>query len=792
MNVKPYLTSIILGLVLTACGSDNNKSKNVEPEIPLNISVSGKVIDGYLKNAKVCLDANNNLECDASEPQAVTDNTGTFQILTPDQSLVDSARLVAEANTETIDLDSDKNVTHPFTFIAKSNSPVITPFTSLIEDLVNKGHDYDSAKMELESLLKLDVDVDADYIEKANDDSLSSEQREHYQRLHTVAKLATVAISHNLDKLLPTTEHDKKEVLKAVYHKLTKTLDITSLEATFFQRNNIPLPDVNFLSKRFLQATIIKPAALTPLINITKAHEHSVTASLTDDVTTTGIHSFNSFVPEEVPSIWYEQWLYNKTSQQTIFTQEIWSGFGFNTLPEPFPFPYLVLNDGSFEAVAADLYVQTLNENGSITFSVREREDLYATMTPKQIASNALPIHAVLADHAELAGWNLLTDRQATFSEQAKVYDLTFTKDYDYFILPNRTGCVDSTEVLLGICNTAKVHSADELSLIHATTFDHLISEEASNGDLDSLKGVVTKTFGNIHIVAELTLLNQINLYTVEWQANEAGEIKKVSNFFDKGKWKKEMVDGLELLSMKLPKHSYHDIFPNFNRGEDDYNNFLVLQAEKLRWGKRFKANRPFRPNQYVFNLVARNEILAQTKFEKLTSGESIVPKSEPVNACRVGDTFASSSALEATNRFKRLVDFNASLRNCVTTTFAFSADYLLNQTLRNYDYNNQLQYQLSFLENENDVKYGLYVDYTGPAPQQMTFSWQIDAEGKVIMQGQQNNGQAYFVLAATAKNHEYISTKLFYEHSDYSPEMDQSKGKITGRVWTIIEPIDY
>ncbi|RYV03832.1 hypothetical protein SOPP22_02135 [Shewanella sp. OPT22] len=788
MSVKPYLACISL-VLLSACGGDDKKSKDVIPEIPITYSVTGKVIDGYLKSAKVCLDGNDNLICDPNEPSALTDETGTFILQTPNESLLNSSRLVAEANTETTIIHSGKKVKRPFAYVARPKATVVSPFTSMIEDLINKGHDYDSAKHEIETWLNLNVDVDADYIAKASDDNLPAEQRKHYERLHFVAKLSTVAIAHNLDKLLTNTEHTKKDVLQAIYHKLVKNLSATSLEATFFHRNTGFIPAHEFLSKRFLNALLIKPESLSSLISVTQAHERSIAGNLSTPVTGDGIHSLNNFFTEELPILWYESWLYNDSTEVTDFSQEIWSRFGFSPLAQPEPFPYLVLNNGSFTPVANDLFVQQLNEDGSLRFSVKSSVALYATMTPEKLDSNGLSIHSVLADHPDLRGWKLLDDPKAQFSDAAEVYSLTFTKDYDYFIMPQRSHCGGSTEYLHHICNTAKALLPGEDELIHATSFEQLISQTPSNGDLAKLKGVVTKTFGTVKIVAELLPENRMDLYVIEWHAKDNGELEQISNFFGKGVWKRETVDDLDFLSMKLPKHSFNELYPHFNRGQDQYNNFLVLQNEKLRWGMRFKANRPFRPNQYVFNKTGRDEIFEQTDFEKLTSGEPILPKSAPFSACRVGDNFAHSAELNAQNRLQSTQDFDASVRNCKTTNFTFTASNLLGLTLKNYDYEQNLKHQLRFVE-EDGNNYSYFIDYSTPAPQQFKLNWQVDDEGKVVLRSEPNASvQLYYELIAVNQAKEYVSTKLFYENETYSPEMDGSKGRIQGLVWEMIIP---
>ena len=55
---------ITVSLLLTACNGENQ-----QPIAPhYSTSVSGKVMDDPLSDAKVCFDINNNMHCDNQEP----------------------------------------------------------------------------------------------------------------------------------------------------------------------------------------------------------------------------------------------------------------------------------------------------------------------------------------------------------------------------------------------------------------------------------------------------------------------------------------------------------------------------------------------------------------------------------------------------------------------------------------------------------------------------------------------------------------------------------------------------
>ena len=72
-----FIASVLLA-TFTACGSDGEESTTTAPS-PINkITFSGVAIDGYIRNASVCLDTNINGTCDAGEPTTETHLDGTF------------------------------------------------------------------------------------------------------------------------------------------------------------------------------------------------------------------------------------------------------------------------------------------------------------------------------------------------------------------------------------------------------------------------------------------------------------------------------------------------------------------------------------------------------------------------------------------------------------------------------------------------------------------------------------------------------------------------------------------
>jgi acid phosphatase len=89
-----------LALALAACSGGGGSSISLG-------GTTGVVIGSYFRNARVCMDANNNGACDAGEPGAVTDGAGRYTLAGTGSSVV------AEIGTDAIQYDPDTGTATP-------------------------------------------------------------------------------------------------------------------------------------------------------------------------------------------------------------------------------------------------------------------------------------------------------------------------------------------------------------------------------------------------------------------------------------------------------------------------------------------------------------------------------------------------------------------------------------------------------------------------------------------------------------------------------------------------------
>ncbi len=121
---KRILVSAIASLLIVGCGGGSGATGSKD--------INGKVVDGYVKDAKVYADVNDNGKWDTTEPWCNTDVNGSYK-LTVSNDLNNSCVIISEGG---VDVDTDANVT--VNFKSTINKPIVTPATTLVVDLMKK------------------------------------------------------------------------------------------------------------------------------------------------------------------------------------------------------------------------------------------------------------------------------------------------------------------------------------------------------------------------------------------------------------------------------------------------------------------------------------------------------------------------------------------------------------------------------------------------------------------------------------------------------------------------------
>jgi len=150
-------------LSLTACGGGGSSSTYTS-------TISGKVIDGYIDGAEVCLDLNANYLCDDGEPNGRSGSGGSYSF-TYTGDIPPGTQVLAEVPAGAIDEDRG-TVAKSYNLMTPAESPgVVTPLTTLVSaEILSSGKTLTvteaetSVKLSL-NLVSTDTILENDFVE---------------------------------------------------------------------------------------------------------------------------------------------------------------------------------------------------------------------------------------------------------------------------------------------------------------------------------------------------------------------------------------------------------------------------------------------------------------------------------------------------------------------------------------------------------------------------------------------------------------------------------------------------
>ncbi len=192
------ILSITAPLVLVAACSGSS-SLNEEPGLgqgngteTQTTKVAGKVADGYLQGATVCVDINENGSCDSDEPQTTSGSGGSYTLDIPNGA--ENKPILALVPPTAIDEDTGKAIGKELRLSTPGGKPsFVSPITTLVhQELINNPSlDTDAAEATVLETLGLPNEKDAslftDYV--ANSKKGEEDTREKFHYLHQTARV---------------------------------------------------------------------------------------------------------------------------------------------------------------------------------------------------------------------------------------------------------------------------------------------------------------------------------------------------------------------------------------------------------------------------------------------------------------------------------------------------------------------------------------------------------------------------------------------------------------------------
>ncbi|MCW8956459.1 MAG: hypothetical protein OQL09_06220 [Gammaproteobacteria bacterium] len=187
---------------LTACSDSSSSDPDPVVDPITTVTLSGKVADGYLNGATVCLDLNENQVCDTGEPSATSTAGGNYS-LDATQAQIDAYPVVVKViANQTIDEDTGNAVTKAYTLSAPAGKGAfVSPLTTMVQAQVDAtGESVDVIESQILTSMGQDstaVSLFDDYVVKESD--ATDPNQASYERMHQVAQVTAVQIADNLE-----------------------------------------------------------------------------------------------------------------------------------------------------------------------------------------------------------------------------------------------------------------------------------------------------------------------------------------------------------------------------------------------------------------------------------------------------------------------------------------------------------------------------------------------------------------------------------------------------------------
>ncbi|GLS92170.1 hypothetical protein GCM10007916_32400 [Psychromonas marina] len=426
MKFQQTLISLFVIGTLSACGSSSSSDTVVADE-ESTTTLSGKAADGYLINAKVCLDLNKNKSCDDDEPSAMSDDDGAFSLEGVTQEQIDASPLLVEIiKNQTIDKDNPGVLlTKSYQLSAPAGYTFVSPLTTLVQNEVENGNSVEDAESNVQAKLGTSLNLNDDYVagKEGGDDS------KEFEKLHQIAQVTANIIADNIELLQTAADSEgialselisliSNEVFSALANITMQIENIANDEDLEFDADDIA-GDINE------EHIGLEVEGLTEKIAQNKADKESIVANLVNLIKDGGINWFWSEDEDGYILLEYGNLSLDAAGEINDVEYEIDENGEAVMLSYGSDDDEFVLTKDGWEINNDTITDITLNDNGSITF-VMVTTALNETITGKEIVLDGLNVSAILEDTGGDGLWSEAISETLVFPEGSKAYKLDF------------------------------------------------------------------------------------------------------------------------------------------------------------------------------------------------------------------------------------------------------------------------------------------------------------------------------------------------------------------------------
>ncbi|OUS40364.1 hypothetical protein A9R00_06390, partial [Oleispira antarctica] len=536
------LLTIFSASLLFGCSAFDNDD---DDDDPVTTSMSGKVADGYLAGAKVCLDLNSNKVCDEGEPSTTSTDGGEFSLDGVTQAQLDSAPLLVEIIVgETIDEDyPDVTITKKYTLTAPAGYAFISPLTTMVQsEIEESGLSPEDAEGSVQAKLGTTLDLGADYVAGAAGETDADE----FERLHKVAQVTVVVLQNNIElveEVLAGADVSFEDLVGLIVAQVLDALEDISTQVDAAGDSFDP---TTVAESDAVDAANIDPASVEEDIAEREAARLIATANIAAVLGSgDSLHFFEADSHNSTLEFFYSS--VSPGANSTVVISDFMfdpSGNGSwvaETESENDNNQMCVLANSSWNCIADESETISIEgdavivEIGGLAATRTEITGVSADLTSKRIQT--------FLDDEEFM---LVTNPKADFTTGATGYKLSFTRTQDMHAIfkqnvADATDCWDgggSQGIEVGQpfnptdvwCNNTFIRTGDgnhETDGAAATTLAQLISATAATNptDISNIKG--TSIYGrDLEVMVEFVTGGISNFYTIRHQEGQASVIE--------------------------------------------------------------------------------------------------------------------------------------------------------------------------------------------------------------------------------------------------------------------------
>ena len=505
---KALSIAAAVSVALAGCSATDNE----EP----TVSLSGVVADGYLQDALVCLDMNNNKACDSNEPQATTDSDGKYSFTASEGDSKTYPVISVIEPGVTKDADNLNRVLKAYVMSAPAGKPDwISPMTTMIQTEIesNKGMSVESAESRVKTNLGYSatsaVSLFKDYV-AAKDDTTSetAENRAQYKRIHQIAQVTARTLEENhtaIQDAATLAGEDKDALLNELVRILVKQVieNMAAITAAVDSGNSV---DGNGEFSADVATTTAGINVNTDnLADDLAAEQTASTASPINiaSILTAGIHVLGStFITDVASSTYKTRTIKATTTGGIVVTGTTWNGTDWVEDPDTgdtndTPYYNQVLTSTGLLRYNSNIDAETFSDNGDGTATLKE-EDGSGNIISKyvmrgvELSLAGKRIRSTL-DHDWVDGnhkaWEKATPGNAVFGAGAKGYRWNFTSANDvYYVRYNEASTGNSCSTDFGTSNT--------LTSANCTALKNTAGYVAATSFSDITDGTAIQLFG--------------------------------------------------------------------------------------------------------------------------------------------------------------------------------------------------------------------------------------------------------------------------------------------------------